>query len=153
MKFDVSRDFLDGLMVTHPQSGEQRGEMQIGGGLHFLPSSPDGKLHTVIAHFSLSLQGSEQPFARGGWRFLYTTDEKFEPQQDPNNQFLKNLLVLGTSKVLTAINSLFLHAGLPIVPVDPNRLARAAQPVQGPAMEGGSNGAGAGAGGDADAGN
>lgn len=130
MKFDISRDFLDGIMVTHPTPNQdQKNEIKAGGGLHFLPSSPDGKLHTAVAGLALTLGNGDKPFARGGWKFLFTTDEKFDPKENPNDPFLKSLLVLGTSKVMAIINPTLLHANLPLVPIDTTQLAQAASPI------------------------
>lgn len=136
MKLDISRDFLDGMLIQHPNPGEGKGEVKANGGLHFLPSSPDGKLHTAVATFELSMDDQDKPFARGGWRFLFTSDESFAPNENPNHPFLKQLLVIGTTKVMTVLNPLCLHANMPITPIDPNRMANAAAPIPANGQEG-----------------
>jgi len=127
MKFDLSRDHLDGILLQQPTRKEGQSQIKASGGLHFLPSSPDGTMHTAVVSFSLQVEGNEQPFARAGWRFLYTTDERFEPEQAADNAFLRQLLVLGANKILTVINGCCLHANLPLVPIDASQLARQAQ--------------------------
>jgi hypothetical protein len=125
MQFDISRDFLDGLMLQQPQIGEGNAEIRASGQLHFLPSSPDGTMHTAIVGFALFI-GPEskdaKPFAQGGWRFLFTTDARFDPKADPQNQFFANMLVIGSGKVMVLLNNLCMHAGLPLIPFDPNRM-------------------------------
>ncbi len=125
MQFDVSRDFLDGIMLQQPQVGEGNAEIRAAGQLHFLPSSPDGTMHTAIVSFALFI-GPEskdaKPFAQGGWRFLFTTDAKFDPKSDPQNQFFGNILVVGSGKIMALLNNLCLHAGLPLIPFDPSRM-------------------------------
>nr|MBA3847470.1 hypothetical protein [Planctomycetota bacterium] len=46
MQFDISRDFLDGIALQQPQKRDANAEVQAKGQLRFLPSSPDGTLHT-----------------------------------------------------------------------------------------------------------
>lgn len=132
MKFDISRDYLDGILLQHPPKSEQQAEIKVGGGLHFLPSSPDGTMHTAVVSFSLQIDGQEQPFARGGWRFLFTTDEAFDPKSAPQDGFVRNLLILGSHKVLTVLNNLCLNANMPLIPVDPQALAQSAAPAGAP---------------------
>lgn len=127
MKLDISRDFLDGILLQHPQPVEGKGEVKVNAGLQFLPSSPDGKLHTAVATFMLVVDGNEHPFARGGWRFLFTSSEKFVPQENTQNEFLRQILALGISKITTVLNPLCLHANLPVIPIDAARVVQAAQ--------------------------
>jgi hypothetical protein len=137
MKFDLSRDFLDGIHVTHPPpQGDKEPQVNANGGLRFLPSSPDGKLHTVIAMFGLAVSGEEQPFMQGGWRFLFTTDEKFEPEKSAGEPFLQQLLMIGATKLLTVMNNLCMHANLPIMPINIAQLVQAAQAQQAAGQEG-----------------
>ena len=131
-QFDLSRDFLDGIMLMQPQvqPGSTNAEIRAGGQLHFLPSSPDGTMHTAIVAFALTVGANEQnPFARGGWRFLFTTDEKFDPKQDPENPFFGQLLMLGAGKIMAQLNNLAMHANLPLIPFEPRsmQLQRAPQ--------------------------
>ena len=70
MQFNISRDFLDGISLTQPNQPDSQNELKANGGLHFLPSSPDGTMHTAVVSFTLQFEGQEQPFAQGGWRFL-----------------------------------------------------------------------------------
>jgi hypothetical protein len=128
-RLDVSRDFLDGLFINHPQVTENDAEIRANGALHFLPSSPDGKMHTAVASFTLVVGKDEKAFAQGGWRFLFTSKEKFVPAENPEHPFLKQLLIIGTSKIMAVLNPLCLHANLPLIPIDPTRLAAAAAPA------------------------
>ncbi len=136
MQFDISRDFLDGLMIQQPTSREGQAEIKAAGQLHFLPSSPDGTMHTAIVTFQLSLGAQEQPFARAGWRFLFTTSAAFEPKNDPNHAFFGNLLVVGAGKIMVQLNNLAMHANLPLIPFEPSRMQLQAQ-AQAPAQAGG----------------
>lgn len=129
MQFDISRDFLDGILLQQPQTREGAGEIKAGGQLHFLPSSPDGTMHTAVVSFTLSLNEAQQPFASGGWRFLFTTDAAFDPRKEQNHPFFANLLVLGAGKIMAQINNLAMHANLPLIPFEPHRLVQGAQPV------------------------
>jgi len=123
MQFDISRDFLDGLMIQQPTPTTGNPELKAAGQLHFLPSSPDGTMHTAVAAFALFLgNNAEQPFARGGWRFLFTTDEKFDPKAGTDNPFFQQLMMLGTGKILAQLNNLCMHANLPLIPFEPNRM-------------------------------
>jgi hypothetical protein len=122
MQFDISRDFLDGIMLQQPSTKEGKNEIKAGGQLHFLPSSPDGTMHTAIVAFQLALSENEQPFARGGWRFLFTTESSFEPAKHQNHPFFANLLVLGAGKIMAQINNLAMHANLPLIPFEPGRM-------------------------------
>ncbi len=131
-QFDISRDFLDGILLQHPQTHEGNPEIRAAGQLHFLPSSPDGTMHTAIVAFALFVgkEGEqEQPFARGGWRFLFTTDVKYDPRADQNNQFFGTLLMVGTGKIMAALNTLAMLANLPLIPFEPQRMVLA--PAQG----------------------
>jgi hypothetical protein len=127
MNFDISRDFLDGIMLQHPPQPEGNKEVKANGGLHFLPSSPDGTMHTAIVSFALQLEGQGQPFAKAGWRFLFTSDQKWDPKGEQNHPFLGQLLILGASKVVTVMNNLCLHANMPMMPISPERLAQQMQ--------------------------
>lgn len=131
--FDLSRDFLDGILVQQPQqSAEGKGEVKANGNLHFLPSSPDGTMHTAIVSFSLQVDGQEHPFARAGWRFLFTTEKSFEPQKNAQHPFFQSLMMVGIGKILTQINNCCMHANLPLVPFQPQQLVQAArQPAAG----------------------
>lgn len=123
MQFDISRDFLDMMVISQPgpvRDGKR--EIRAGGQLHFLPSSPDGTMHTAIVGFSLTLGEAEQPFARGGWRFLFTTDQRFEPAKDTENPFFRSLLVLGAGKIMAQLNNLCMHANLPLIPFVPEQM-------------------------------
>lgn len=122
MQFDISRDFLDGIMLQQPANKEGKNEIKAGGQLHFLPSSPDGTMHTAIVAFQLALGENEQPFARGGWRFLFTSDASFEPAKNQNHPFFANLLVLGAGKIMAQVNNLAMHANLPLIPFEPGRM-------------------------------
>ena len=59
MKFDISRDFLDGLSLQHPKPSEGKGEVKVNANLQFLPSSPDGRLHTAVVTFGLHVEGEK----------------------------------------------------------------------------------------------
>jgi hypothetical protein len=122
MKFDVSRDFLDGIMLQHPVQADRNKEIKANGGLHFLPSSPDGTMHTGVVSFALLMDGSEAPFAKAGWRFLFTSDEKWDPKAEQSHPFLGQLLVHGASKIIAVMNSLCLHANMPLVPISAESL-------------------------------
>jgi hypothetical protein len=129
MHLDISRDFLDALSLVHPPPLNGREQLSANGGIRFLPSSPDGKLHTVVAVFTLAVKQGDPPFAQGGWRFLFTSAEKFAPEKSPEHPFLKQLLVVGTGKLVTAINNLCLLANLPILPIDIGRLVFSPRPA------------------------
>lgn len=131
--FDVSRDFLDGIVLQQPQSKEGKGEIRASGQLHFLPSSPDGTMHTAIVSFALLTEGVEQPFARAGWRFLFTTSKSFDPKSDNENPFFQSMMMVGIGKIMTLMNNLCMHANLPLVPFQPQQLVRAASKGQPPA--------------------
>lgn len=122
IQFDISRDFLDGLMLQQPQAGQPNQEIRAAGQLHFLPSSPDGTMHTAVVAFALFVGPADQPFARGGWRFLFTTDAKLDPRTDQQNPFFGSMLVLGTGKIMAQLNNLCMHANLPLIPFDPSRM-------------------------------
>jgi len=122
MNFDLRRDFLDGIMLQHPTTTEGKGEIRAGGQLHFLPSSPDGTMHTAVVTFALTLDEQEQPFARGGWRFLFTSDEAFDPKTNSQHPFFSQLLMVGAGKIMAQLNNLTMHAGLPLIPFEPQRM-------------------------------
>ena len=122
MQFDISRDFLDGLMLQQPATREGNAELRAAGQLHFLPSSPDGTMHTAVTAFALFVGDGDQPFARGGWRFLFTTDSKFDPKAGSTDPFFQQLMILGTGKILAQLNNLCMHANLPLIPFEPNRM-------------------------------
>lgn len=124
--FDVSRDFLDGIVLQQPQSKEGKGEIRASGQLHFLPSSPDGTMHTAVVSFALLSEGVEQPFARAGWRFLFTTNSKYDPKNDAEHPFFQSMMMVGIGKIMTLMNNLCMHANLPLVPFQPQQLVRAA---------------------------
>jgi hypothetical protein len=124
MQFDLSRDFLDGIVIQHPQvKAGQEAQIRAGGQLHFMQSSPDGTMHTAVVTFALMIGDNEQPFARGGWRFLFNTDQKCEPREHQNHPFMSQLLVVGAGKVMVQLNNLLMHAGLPMIPFDPTQMA------------------------------
>ncbi len=127
MQFDISRDFLDGIAVQQPQRRDPKSEIQAKGQLQFLPSSPDGTMHTAIVSFALATDPETPPFARAGWRFLFTTDAKLHPKPDAQNPIYSSLMLVGIGKIMTAINTLCLHANLPLVPFEPSRLVQNAQ--------------------------
>jgi hypothetical protein len=122
MQFDISRDYLDGLMIQQPATREGLSEIRAAGQLHFLPSSPDGTMHTAVSAFALFIGTAEQPFARGGWRFLFTTDTSFDPKAGSNDPFFQQLMVLGTGKIMAQLNNLCMHANLPLIPFEPGRM-------------------------------
>ncbi|HYE03911.1 MAG TPA: hypothetical protein VEL07_00200 [Planctomycetota bacterium] len=128
MQFDISRDFLDGIALQQPQKRDATAEVQAKGQLRFLPSSPDGTLHTAVVEFALTVDPNAPPFARAGWRFLFTSSETFDPKADPQNPFFASMMMVGIGKVLVAINTLCMHANLPLVPFEPSRLVQQAQP-------------------------
>jgi hypothetical protein len=135
MQFDISRDFLDGILLQQPPTREALGEIRAAGQLHFLPSSPDGTMHTAVAAFALYLGKDkpdkvEQPFARGGWRFLFTTDSAFDPKSGTDHPFFQSLMVLGTGKIMAQINNLCMHANLPLIPFEPGRMVQQQTAVQ-----------------------
>jgi len=128
--FDISRDFLDGIVLQQPppsREGEGKGEIRANGQLHFLPSSPDGTMHTAVVSFALLSEGTDQPFARAGWRFLFTTDRSFDPKADAENAFFQGVMMVGIGKIMTLMNNLCMHANLPLVPFQPQQLVRAAK--------------------------
>jgi hypothetical protein len=128
MQFDLSRDFLDGIVIQHPQvKAGQEAQIRAGGQLHFMPSSPDGTMHTAVVSFALFLGEGDQAFARGGWRFLFTTDQKCDPREHQNAPFMGQLLVVGAGKIMVQLNNLLMHAGLPMIPFDPTQMAVRAQ--------------------------
>lgn len=122
MKFDLSRDFLDTLSVRRPAPPKGQGGLKMNANMRFLPSSPDGTMHTAIVVFTLQIDSEEQFYAQGAWRFLFTTDAKYDPSREPENDFLRGIMVQGVSKIMAVMNPLFMHANLPVVPFDPNRL-------------------------------
>lgn len=133
MNIDISRDFLDGIMLQHPTAAKDgSNEIKAAGQLHFLPSSPDGTMHTAVVAFQLAL-GDQQPFARGGWRFLFTSESAFKPADNQNHPFFANLLVLGAGKLMAQFNNLCMHAGLPLIPFEPSRMTMQAPPAAGAA--------------------
>jgi len=128
MQFDLSRDFLDGIVMQHPQvKSGQEAQIRAGGQLHFMPSSTDGSMHTAVISFALFIGEGDQPFARGGWRFLFTSDESCDPREHQNHPFMAQLLVVGAGKVMVQMNNLLMHAGLPMIPFDPTQMAVKAQ--------------------------
>jgi hypothetical protein len=130
--YDLSRDFLDGILLQQPQPRKDgKGEIRAGGQLHFLPSSPDGTMHTAVVSFALMVDDNERPFAQGGWRFLFTSDATADPAKDQGNPFFGNLLVLGAGKIMALLNVLAMQANLPLIPFDPQRMTLQQQPAQG----------------------
>ncbi len=125
--YDISRDFLDGILLQQPQAREGK-EIRANGSLHFLPSSPDGTMHTAIVTFELGAEGSEQPFARAGWRFLFTSDVSVDPKADSQGKFFQDLMMVGMGKIMVQLNNLCMHANLPLVPFEPQRLVRSGKP-------------------------
>lgn len=130
MQFDISRDFLDGLMLQQPPTREALNEIRAAGQMHFLPSSPDGTMHTAVTAFALFIGKAEQPFARGGWRFLFTTDSAFDPKASTNDPFFQTLMMVGTGKIMAQINNLCMHANLPLIPFEPRQMVVQGQPEQ-----------------------
>jgi len=123
MEFDVSRDYLDGILLQQLPSRDGKGEIKASGNLHFLPSSPDGTMHTAIVSFALSIDGTEHPFARAGWRFLFTTDSACDPKAMAQHAFFRHLLQAGIGKIMVQVNNLCMHANLPLIPFDPTRMS------------------------------
>jgi hypothetical protein len=131
MQFDISRDYLDGIMLQQPVNREGKNEIRASGQLHFLPSSPDGTMHTAVVGFALMIGDDQaQPFARGGWRFLFTTDAAFDPTKDTENPFFGNLLALGAGKIMAQLNNLCMHANLPLIPFQPGQMVMNKQAQQ-----------------------
>lgn len=125
MEFDLSRDFLEAISLSHPKApANDKAELKANGGLHFLPSSPDGTMHTAIVSFSVKIDGQEQAFAQGAWRFLFTTSEQYDPKANQQNPFNRQLLVLGASKIIAVLNTSCMHANMPLIPVDAQRLTQ-----------------------------
>ena len=81
-------------------------------------------MHTAVISFSLALGNSESAFAKAGWRFLFTTDEPFEPQKAQDVPFLRSLLISGAGKIITVLNTLCLHANMPQIPISADHLVR-----------------------------
>jgi len=132
MQFDISRDFLDAMLLQQPNTQrDAKREIRAAGQLHFLPSSPDGTMHTAIVSFALTLGEAEQAFARGGWRFLFTSDARFDPTKDTENPFFRSLLVLGAGKIMAQLNNLCMHANLPLIPFMPEQLVLGGQTQSG----------------------
>lgn len=127
MQFDLSRDFLDGLILQHPAAPSGEAQIRAGGQLQFLPSGADGTMHTAVVSFALFLGEGDQPFARGGWRFLFTSDQKAVPQEHQNHPFFSQILVVGAGKLMVQFNNLLMHANLPMIPFDPTQMAVRAQ--------------------------
>ncbi len=127
MKIDVTRDFLDGLHFEKPKMKSADEEIKANANVQFLPSSPDGTMHTAIVTLRFHTSSEEQPFAFGGWRYLFTTDEKFDPSENKNNPALRGMLVQGCGKIMTVLNPLCLHGNMPLIPFEPSAMARAAQ--------------------------
>ena len=127
MQFDVSRDFLDGVLLQHPANNDGKQDVQANANLQFLPSSPDGTMHTAIVSLRITVEGSDKPFAHGGWRFLYTTNEAFDAKENAGHPFLQRILVAGSSKILAVLNPLCMHANMPLIPLDTTSMVRGLQ--------------------------
>ncbi len=133
MNFDVSRDFLDGILLQHPTTNDkQQQEIRANADLQFLPSSPDKTMHTAVIRLTIQFADAEQPIAQGGWRFLFSSDEAWDAKEDGQNPFLRQLLVAGSSKLLAVLNPLCMHANMPLLPIDAAKMFANA-----PAQEGG----------------
>jgi hypothetical protein len=130
MQFDISRDFLDAMLLQQPgQPKDGKRDIRASGQLQFRPSSPDGTMHTAIVIFALLMGEAEQtPFAQGAWRFLFTSDAPFDPTKEPDNEFFGQLLVLGAGKIMAQLNNLCMHANLPLIPFEPSRMVLQRQP-------------------------
>lgn len=139
ISFDVSRDFLDGILLQQPQIRPEQQQIHASAQVHFLPSSPDGTMHTAVVALALQVEGAQQPFAQAGWRFLFTSDAKVDPKQEAQHQFFQGMMTVGLGKIMTVINSLCMHGNMPLVPFEPGRLVRSARPADGeaPAQQGG----------------
>jgi hypothetical protein len=124
MNLDISRDYLDGVMLQQPGNKDAKGEIRASGQLHFLPSSPDGTMHTAVVAFALTSDNNEQPFARAGWRFLFTSSTSYDPKVDTENQFFGQMMMIGMGKIMAILNSLCLHANMPLVPFEPSRMSK-----------------------------
>jgi hypothetical protein len=132
MQFDISRDFLDAMLLQQPPTPKDgKRDIRASGQLQFRPSSPDGTMHTAIVIFALLIGESEQPFAQGAWRFLFTSDAPFDPTKEPDNEFFGQLLMLGAGKIMAQLNNLCMHANLPLIPFEPGRMVLQRQPQGG----------------------
>jgi hypothetical protein len=124
MNLDISRDYLDGIMLQQPGNKDGKGEIRASGQLHFMPSSPDGTMHTAVVAFALTMDQNEQPFARAGWRFLFTSAASYDPKTDGENPFFGQVMMIGMGKIMAVMNTLCLHANMPLIPFEPSRMAR-----------------------------
>lgn len=122
MQFSIVRDILDGVLFQHPVPKTQNSEVRANSGIQFLPSNEDNTVHTAIVSFALMLEGNEKPYAQAGWRFLFKTDEAFDPKTSQQNPFFAQLLVIGGSKLIAVLNNLCLHANMPMVPFSADHL-------------------------------
>ena len=127
MKLEVTRDFLDALHYEKPKMKSAQEEIKANANMQFLPSSPDGTMHTAVVTLRFNTESVEQPFAYGAWRFLFTSDEAFEPAKAANDPTLRGILINGCGKVMTVLNPLCLHGNMPLIPFEASAMARAAQ--------------------------
>ena len=127
MKIEVTRDFLDGLHFEKPKMKAANEEIKANANMQFLPSSPDGTMHTAIVTLRFHTESEEKPFSYGGWRYLFTTDESYDPSNDSGNATLRGILVNGCGKIMTVLNPLCLHGNMPLIPFEASAMVRAAQ--------------------------
>ncbi len=127
MKIEVTRDFLDGLHFEKPKMKAANEEIKANANMQFLPSSPDGTMHTAIVTLRFNTESEEKPFSYGGWRYLFTTDESYDPSNDSGNATLRGILVNGCGKIMTVLNPLCLHGNMPLIPFEASAMVRAAQ--------------------------
>ena len=132
MQFDLVRDFLDALNVTHPKPTEGQAEVKANVGIRFLPSSPDKTMHTAQVQVTLSLDDPQQPFVNGLWRFMIRSDEACEIEEHKGDMFFNQILAHGATKVLIQVNNLCMHANMPIIPLDGQQLLAQVQAGENP---------------------
>lgn len=127
MDIDVTRDFLDGLHFEKPKMKSAQEEIKANANMQFLPSSPDGTMHTAVVTLRFNTESEEKPFCYGGWRFLFTTSESFDPSSDPQNPTLRGILINACGKIMAVLNPLCLHGNMPLIPFEASAMVRAAQ--------------------------
>jgi hypothetical protein len=101
-------------------------EIKANANMQFLPSSPDGTMHTAVVTLRFVTASQEKPFSYGGWRFLFTTNEKFDPGGNQKHPALRGMLINGCGKIMTVLNPMCLHGNMPLIPFEASAMARAA---------------------------